>query len=93
MPSAESVASMEGQPSVKVNLFLKNPSATWIWEICVSLKKKKERKKILQDELKLTPVGLCSLQQTLFLTEGLSDREIADFSVEKLPKVCLTENH
>lgn len=36
----------------------------------------KKEKKTLQDELKLTPARLCSLQQTLFLTEGLSDREI-----------------
>lgn len=43
--------------------------------LCVFLKEKKKKKKTLQDELELTPVRLCSLQQTLFLTEGLSDRE------------------
>lgn len=83
---------MEGQPSGEVNLFLKHPDAAWIREVCV-IKEKKKRKKTLQDELELTPVRLCSLQQTLFLTEGLSDREIVGFSAEKLLKACLTENH
>lgn len=41
-------------------------------DLCVI---KKAKKKALQDELDLTPVRLCSFQQTLFLTEGLSDRD------------------
>lgn len=44
MPSAESVASMEGQPSGEVNLFLKHPDAAWIREVCVIKEKKKEKK-------------------------------------------------
>lgn len=38
MSSAESVASIEGQPSGEINLFLKHPNAALIAEICASLK-------------------------------------------------------
>lgn len=94
MLSAVSVASMEGQPSGEVNLFLRHPSAAWIWKICVSLKKKKEKKK---KPFRMNSSWLQSRfvhsNRPCFSPKAFFDRERVDFSAEKLPKACLTENH